>query len=59
VGWASSISAAIKRLAELNINVMRKKASEADPQKRIYGPAMSAKVSHISAVLPAGTTIID
>lgn len=45
--YASSISAAIMRLADLNLDGMRKKASETDPQKRTYGPAMSAKVIHI------------
>ena len=43
--WACNINAALKQLADLHIKVMRKKACEADPQRRVYGPSMSAKVS--------------
>ena len=43
--WACNINAALKQLADLHIEVMQKKAGEADPQRRVYGPSMSAKVS--------------
>ena len=42
--WADSRQTAIAQLADLRMDGMRRKASEPDPQKRIYGPAMSAKV---------------
>ena len=52
--WAESLQTAIAQLADLRMDGLRKKASESDPQKRIYGPAMSAKVpfssSHHSAL---------
>ena len=42
--WADSRQTAIAQLADLRMDGMCRKASEPDPQKRIYGPAMSAKV---------------
>ena len=42
--WADSLQTAIAQLADLRMDGMHRKASEPDPQKRIYGPAMSAKV---------------
>ena len=42
--WADSLQTAIAQLADLRMDGMRRKASEPNPQKRIYGPAMSAKV---------------
>ena len=53
--WADSLQTAIAQLADLCMDEMRKKASEADPQKRIYGPAMSAKVA--SSSLAPGSTL--
>ena len=53
--WAGSINAAIQQLADLSLDSMRNKASETDPQKRTYGPAMSAKASHMFPRLPALT----
>lgn len=44
--WSADVSARLAELHALGVDKLRKKALETDPEKKVFGAAMSAKVWH-------------
>lgn len=42
--WSADISARLAELQALGVDKLRRKAQETDPEKKVFGAAMSAKV---------------